>query len=88
MLVETSSPQGRGDPTNSREVRRAEMPGGRNRAAWDQDSWLKFGVQSGIPDFFKKFTFSRVYLSFGLFLASDSKGSSYQGSGEAVLGDG
>lgn len=30
------------------------MPGSRNRAAWDQDSWLKFRVQSGIPDLFNK----------------------------------
>lgn len=65
------------------------MPGSRNRAAWDQDNWLKFGVQSGIPDFFKKLTFSQVvYLSFGLFLASDSEGSSYQESGESMLGSG
>lgn len=65
------------------------MPGSRNRAAWDQDSWLKLGVQSGVPDFFKKFTFLQVlYLSFGLFLASDSEGSSYQGSGKSMPGGG
>lgn len=57
-------PQGRGDPTNSREVRMAEMPGSRNRAAWDQDSWLKFRVQSGIPDFLKCSIFTGVVFVF------------------------